>query len=989
MTSTPRRRSNFPFLVVVPSLLTCVLQAQTPEQTEFFEKKVRPVLAQNCQGCHNAKMKVAGLDLSTSAGFYAGGQSGPVFDPDNIENSRLLKAVSYDDSLKMPPAGKLKSAELEDLAEWVKMGAPWPGHDGAVAAPAVTAKKKEFTPEQKAFWAFQPVKDPALPPVKDLKWVQSPVDRFILAKLEQKGLKPAAPADKLTLLRRATYDLTGLPPTQAEIQAFLQDSSPKAFETVVDRLLASPRYGERWGRHWLDVARYADSTGNDEDHRYPYAWRYRDYVIQAFNQDLPYDRFVKEQLAGDLLPPRGGEKFNREGMVATGFLALGAKALAQVDKQKMMYDIYDEQVDVTSKAFLGVTMSCARCHDHKFDPVLSKDYYSWVGMFASVKDFSGPALKPGVGAPLYRPLVSDQDFAAYQAGQAKVGLARLAIDEYTDRIAAPQQQALASHLAEYMLATRLVAPDGKNAAETAKDKGLDEAILRKWMKLLNAPTEQKKEEAGKVAETPKTFLDEWRKATPETADQVAHQYQAQYLGALAKFDEAEAKFRAETRKKLEANQMANGRVGFDGKKEPFFNAVHNANGPFAIKEPKFSEEERAEVAKMRAAMDEVKKSVPPEPDMADAIAEDTPVSQKVLIRGDYHNAGEDAPRAVPAILTGVTKPPAKFTGSGRLELANWLVEPQHPLTARVMVNRLWTWHFGEGIVNTPDNFGKMGGRPSHPELLDYLAKRFVENGWSVKKMQRMIMLSSTYQMSTEGSAKSMEADPEDTMISRFPRQRLGVEEIRDAMLTMDGTLDLTMGGTLQTGTGTDGENAAGRMSLNPEVLKRRTVYLPLRRANLPTLLNLFDFGDATTVTGKRSLTNVAPQALFMMNSEFVNERAKNIAKALLDNAGLSNRERVEEMYLRVLDRQAGSGRDRFRVYLYGRPEAEVPRGGSGCVAEFLPHFAGLKRIYLLGLRGTLWNSSDVYSTVRNGRFRAAQCCAPPDAASDFWDWPGC
>jgi cytochrome c551/c552 len=893
MTSTRSRCSTALSSVLAASAFLGAAAAQTPAQTEFFEKKVRPVLANSCQGCHNAKLKTAGLDLSTAAGFYAGGQSGPEFDSDKLEDSRILKAIGYDESLKMPPTGKLKKDELDDLTEWVKMGAPWPGHDHDSAPAPATAVKKEFTPAQKSFWAFQPVKDPAPPKVANQKWIQSPVDRFILAKLEEKGLKPAPPAGKLTLLRRATFDLTGLPPTAQELQAFVDDQSPKAFEKVVDRLLASPRYGERWGRHWLDVARYADSTGNDEDHRYPYSWRYRDYVIEAFNQDLPYSQFLREQIAGDLLPPGPNEKFNRRGMVATGFLALGAKALAQVDKQKMMYDIYDEQVDVTSKAFMGVTMACARCHDHKFDPILTKDYYSWVGTFASVKDFSNPALKPGVSAPLYRPLVPEAEYQAYQAGQAKIALAKLAIDEFTDKQLAAYQSELASHLADYMLAARQVAPDSKNLPDIAKEKKLNPDLLTKWVAFFTQPEKE-----------PRPFLDEWRSAPPEKLTEVAEAYQKRYREGLDKWNKTVDNFHAGNRKKLEANGMAAARLKFDGGKgDRFFGAVYSGGGPFMADEKVLTADAKAQVAKLREAMAEVKQGAPPEPDMADAIAEDTAANQKVLIRGDYHNLGEDAPRAIPAILTNVTTPPAKFTGSGRLELANWLTEPEHPLTSRVMVNRLWTWHFGEGIVNTPDNFGRMGGRPSHPELLDYLAKRFVESGWSVKAMQRMIMLSSTYQMSSDGDAKSVEADPEDTLLSRFQRQRLSVEQMRDGMLAIDGTLDLTMGGTLQNGSGGDSENGAGRLSLNPETVKRRTVYLPLRRANLPSILNLFDFGDATTEMGKRSLTNVAPQALFMMNSEFVTERAKNIAKAVLDNAKLSNRERVEQMYFEVLDRK--------------------------------------------------------------------------------------
>jgi hypothetical protein len=312
---------------------------------------------------------------------------------------------------------------------------------------------------------------------------------------------------------------------------------------------------------------------------------------------------------------------------------------------------------------------------------------------------------------------------------------------------------------------------------------------------------------------------------------------------------------------------------------------------------------KEQIAKLRAGVEELKKVGPPEPNMADAVTEDKPVSQKVLLRGDYNNPGDDAPRAVPAVLTKVAPAPDEFHGSGRLQFAEWLTRPENPLPARVMVNRLWMWHYGEGIVATPDNFGKMGGRPTNPELLDYLASSFVQSGWSIKKVQRTMMLTNAYQMATDTDSKSMEADPENALLSRFNRRRLDVEEIRDGMLALDSTLDSTMGGTLQTGFGTDSENSAGRLSLNPETVKRRTVYLPVRRSNLPMLLNLFDFGDATTVNGKRALTNVAPQALFMMNSEFVSGRAKNIAKSLLDNAQLSNHRRLEDLYLTVIDRK--------------------------------------------------------------------------------------
>jgi hypothetical protein len=873
---------TFAFLTI---LAAGTAYGQTPEQLEYFEKNVRPVLVSSCQPCHNAKSKSSGLDLSSAAGFMAGGAGGTLIARDQLESSHLLQVIGYEDALKMPPMGKLKADQIEALTNWVKMGAPWPGADMSAAIVPPTPKK-EFTEEQKSFWAFQKVKDPAVPKIENASWVRTPIDAFILAKLEEKGLKPAQPATKTALLRRATFDLTGLPPTAQEIDAFLADNSPKAFEKVIDRLLDSPRYGERWGRHWLDVARYADSTGNDEDHRYPYAWRYRDYVIDTFNKDLPYDRFVREQIAGDLLPPAANETFNTRGMVATGFLALGAKALAQVDKKKMLYDVWDEQVDVTSRAFLGMTVACARCHDHKFDPILTKDYYSMVGMFASTRSFE--KTNQGVASLLYRPLVSEPDFKAYQAHQAKVALINLQAEGIIAAEIQKSAEKASQHVADYMLAAR----------NGVQDNNLDPALLNKWVKLLTAKPEK--------GSTDKPFLTEWDTATPETAPAIAQTYQLRYQAALAEHFKSVAKTHAATRRKLEAGDPVKETIKADGK-DPFYNAVFAGNGPLAIqprdREKLLTDAQWEELYTIRSQADALKKAGPADPDMADAVSEDKPVQQKVLLRGDYNNPGEDAPRGVPTILTKVEPPPTTFNGSGRLEVANWIASPQNPMTARVMVNRVWMWHFGEGIVATPDNFGKMGARPTHPELLDYLANRFIEGGWSVKKLHRTIMLSSAYQMSTDTDDKTMVADPENALISRFNRQRLDVEEIRDSMLAIDGTLDSTMGGTLQSGFGTDGENSSGRLSLNPETVKRRTVYLPLRRSNLSTLLNLYDFGDATTVNGKRAQTNVAPQALFMMNSQFVTERAKNVTKALLDNKSLTDRERMQEMFIKALNRK--------------------------------------------------------------------------------------
>ena len=894
--------------IVLPVLLWMLalpVWAQTQSSTDFFEKKIRPVLAENCQGCHNAKLKTAGLDLSSAAGFAQGGQSGPAAVAGKPAESRLIRAVGYGETLKMPPTGKLTAEQVADLTAWVQTGAVWPGAEGA-AAPAVRPPSRQFTAAEKTFWAFQPVKDSPLPAVKNQDWIQSPIDRFVLARLEEKGLAPAPPADKISLLRRVTFDLTGLPPTESEVRAFLADRSPDAYRNVVERLLASPRYGERWGRHWLDVARYADSTGNDEDHRYPYAWRYRDYVIDAFNNDVPYDRFIREQVAGDLLPSPDGKPLNTRGLVATGLLALGPKALAQKDKPKMLYDIYDEQVDVVSKAFLGLTVSCARCHDHKFDPILTRDYYSMGAIFANTRDFAN--VGDGVSKMLYRPLVPRAQYEQYQAYQRQVSQAALAVEDLIDQENDAYLHGLTPHLAEYMLAARRVYSGGGAPADIARETNLKEDVLRKWVEYLKPSPESK------------PHLNAWRDAPADKAAEAAEVYQKGFETRAAAWAKTLGAYRARARKMLmDRNMPPPPKPEFDAATDPFFFDVNFGAGPFAIPAKDadrfYRPEAREQLKKLRAALDELKRDAPPEPAMACAVEEGDPVKQKVFVRGDYNNPGEEAPQAFPKILMINARQPEIASGSGRDRLAEWLASPSNPLPARVMVNRVWQWHFGEGIVRTPDNFGKMGERPTHPELLDYLASRFVESGWSVKALQRTILLSSAYRMSSEAPEASVEADPENKLLTRFNRRRLDVEEIHDGMLAIEGSLDLTMGGTLQHGFGTDKENSADRLSLNPEALRRRTVYLPLRRANLPTLLNLFDFGDATTVTGKRSLTNVAPQALFMMNSDFVAERALSVAQSIRKN-GATPGQAIERAYWRILDRPpAPAESDRGLTYI--------------------------------------------------------------------------
>jgi hypothetical protein len=908
---------------------------QSAAQVDYFEKNVRPVFVKNCQMCHNAKAKTSQLDLTSAAGFLAGGASGPIFSKEHPEDSRILKAIGYEENLKMPPMGKLPAEDIARITEWVKMGAPWPGSDQTAAEQSPPKPPVTFTAEQKSFWAFQAPKDPSPPAVKDTAWVRNAVDQFVLAKLEEKGLKPAPPADKTTLLRRATFDLTGLPPTPEQIRDFLNDQSPDAFQKVIDRLLASPQYGERWGRHWLDVARYADSTGNDEDHRYPYAWRYRDYVIESFNQDLPYNQFVREQVAGDLLPGPDADTPNRRGIVATGFLALGAKALAQTDKKKMLYDVYDEQVDVTSRAFLGLTVACARCHNHKFDPILTKDYYALVSMFASTKDFARD--DTGVAELLYVPLVPKQQYAIYKEHQDRMAALRTAIEAIDSREQVKFVREHGQHLSDYMLVARSVYVDGKTTTDAAAAANLDEPVLKVWVHYLK--------EGSKAHPQ----LADWDNSSQEQLNATAAAYQKRFQ---ARFDEWAVgldKWQADVQAAVASKTKPPEKPHFEPGKDQFFYEVFE-NGPFSFEDNEEdgkpvkvkaiehirSVDAKDQIAAIQSQLSEMKASAPPEPDMACAVVEGQSVDQKVLVRGDYNNPGEDAPKGFPTILARPTDSPIK-TNSGRLELATWLAAADNPLPARVMVNRLWGWHFGEGIVRTPDNFGKMGDRPANPDLLDYLAHRFVDGGWSVKNMQRLIMLSNTYQMASDTDDRNAEADPENRLMTRFNRQRLEVEEVRDGVLALDGTLDPSMGGTLQKGTGTDSENSANRLSLDPLKLTRRTVYLPLRRANLPTLLNLFDFGDATTVNGKRTITNVAPQALFAMNSEFGFEHSRKLAEMLLAMPEESAGRRVEAAYLRILNRAPSSQEvDGALTYIrkyeteYGKEKPDLEAWQSFC-----------------------------------------------------------
>jgi cytochrome c553 len=747
------------FLALAACLHTNALFA-APDGSAFFEKKVRPVLVEKCVSCHGEKKQAGGLRVDSRKALLTGGDRGPALVPNKPEQSLLVQAIRHNEELKMPQKTKLPQADIAAIAEWVKLGAPWPDDSAPATPTASKGGERVFTAEEKAFWAFQPVKRPAVPEVKNKSWVKNPIDPFILSKLEAAGMKPAGEADRRTLLRRVTFDLTGLPPTIEELEAFLRDARPDAWERVVERLLASPAYGERQGRRWLDVARYADSNGMDENLSYANAWRYRDWVIKSFNEDVPYNRFIRDQIAGDLVP--GGTDAERaDRLTATGFLLVGPKMLAEDDPMKMRMDIIDEQLDTAGQAILGLTLGCARCHDHKFDPITAADYYGLAGFFYSTKSMKNYSV-----------------------------------------VAVWNERSIAS------------------ASETA---------------------------------------------------------------ALAEFD-----------KKLAAKksaQAAQDKPGFRGVLG--FAAV--ANHERHRKENAAFEKTRPKIAEVMAVEDEKK-----------------PQNLKVHLRGNHLTLGAEAPRRFPKIISDA---PLSLGSerSGRLEFAEWMAKPENPLTARVMANRIWAGHFGTGIVRTPDNFGRLGERPTHPELLDFLASEFTKSGWSVKSLHRLIVNSNAYRMAS--SATILQADPENRLYSHFNRRRLEAEELRDALFATAGTLDRTPGGTLlpvpnrQYVTSTANRNFEGYQSM------RRAVYLPVIRSAIYDVFQTFDFPDPSVPNGNRSTTTVPTQALMLMNGQVTDRAAESLAKVLLAKPG-DDAARIGEAYRLTLGRDVRSAEvEKVQAYL--------------------------------------------------------------------------
>jgi hypothetical protein len=810
-------------LGILIALCVCALADQRDE----FESKVRPILVKHCHQCHTLS-KLGGLRLDSRESILQGGVSGPAAIPGKPRDSLISKAIAYTGERKMPPLGKLDPGEIETLEKWIADGLYWPPNETPPAKPAGYT----ITPEQRKWWAFQPVRKPAPPEVKDAAWPRTPIDRFILARLEADGLTPAPPASRRLWLRRVSLNLTGLPPAPEEIDAFLADTSPGAEEKVVDRLLASPHYGERWGRHWLDVARYSDDKLNStQDEPYANAFRYRDWVIRAFNEDMPYNLFVKAQIAGDRMESKTPEQYEP----GLGFFALSP-------------EFQDDRVDALTRGFLGITVACAQCHDHKFDPIPTKDFYALQGVFASSKVHETP-------------LAPKEEVDAWQERKQEVDKQQETLKRFHEQMTAQIGEMLASRTADYLLAARGL----------RKDDGLDAETLARWKKLLAEPRKDY------------PYLDRWFKAPPGEVPAEAKRLERDILDLIEQKRKVDKENEIRLGLDPSRNDLANANlVSLPRDRYAFWRDLFgpqqkDSAGFFTSPDgvyyygPKNIErflqgEWKAYHERQKARLDELKKALPPQYPFLHTLRDsDKPADIPIAIRGDRNNKGEIAPRAFLSVLCD--SEPKRFThGSGRLDLAEAIASPDNPLTARVFVNRVWHHHFGRGIVATPSNFGLLGEKPTHAELLDYLAARFIESGWSGKALHKEIVLSSVYRTSAERIGANQRKDPENRWLWRYPRRRMDIETIRDAMLSVSGTLDTTAGGKAEP---LDEKN------------RRRTVYGFVSRRKLNPVLALFDFPNPNNTAEQRIPTNVAPQRLFFFNSAFVERQAK----ALADRAG--------------------------------------------------------------------------------------------------------
>jgi hypothetical protein len=847
----------------------------------FFEKEVRPVLIQYCYGCHSAEAKIkGGLRLDTREGLIRGGDSGSAIIAGDSEASLLIEAVNYKNrDLQMPPKNPLPPAAVAALKQWIESGAADPRGETVDDVSSEVQAKGMSVDDGRKFWSFRPVIDPPVPDVRDRRRIRNPIDAFVFSRLEDQGLAPAPQADKVTLIRRVTQNLIGLPPSPEEIDAFLDDDSSDAWDTVVDRLLNSPHYGVRWGRHWLDVARYADSNGLDENLGYGQAWRYRDYVVDSFNADKPFDRFLIEQVAGDLLPDA-----NRQTKTATGFLALGAKVLAEPDRQKLEMDIIDEQIDMLGKSFMGMTLGCVRCHDHKFDPIMQTDYYALAAIFKSTKTL-GDSNQGAIKHWYEHSFATEEERSQLKEIDAKIAEKKKAASSFKNAVIAKLRSDARAKVVDYLVAAAQfdVATPLTRVAEIAEPLGLHPRILHHCRMHLDFHGDDP------------LFTTWHRFAASGQHQRIRDHYQALFQraeSALADARKENPKTKVLSDPRLEAARAAiddvTGLLAVPSKEEFAFDAETLAEYRRLMDAARTCESNSAdETAAMGVCDGEVVSRLP------------------IHIRGSYKNLGESVRRDFPLVMRlSSVRPVFPIGESGRLELARWMADTRHPLTARVMVNRIWSWHFGVGLVRTTENFGRLGDRPSHPLLLDWLAMRFMEGGWSIKDLHRLILQSEVYRLASshEQAERYIIIDPENRLLWKANLRRLEAEQIRDSILAVAGRLDRKIGGkTLPLRNRQFVFNHTSEDHTKYDSL-RRALYLPVIRNNLYAFFSQFDYPDPTMPTGARSTTVIAPQNLLLMNYQLVMDSADAFAKATALET-TDDLQRIALAYRRTLGRE--------------------------------------------------------------------------------------
>ena len=916
----------------LPGIRYCVvlagaiaLQAQNPQASspDFFESKIRPILANSCYSCHTGSA-LGGLRVDSREAMLKGGTRGPVLVPGDPQKSLLIQAVRQTDpKLKMPMGGKLSDSEIADLEAWVKAGASWPA-----TAPIAKAEKSVVAPEARKFWSFQPLADPKPPEVKNTAWPKTAIDRFVLAKLEQQQLKPVHPAAKRVLIRRASLDLIGLPPTPEEVEAFEKDDSPDAFSKVIDRLLASPHYGERWGRFWLDIARYGEDDYRSLDpmrrgyNPYPNAYIYRDWVIQAFNDDMPYDQFVKAQIAGDLMD----EKARYKTLPATGFLGLGPWYYDNGAVEVTHADERHDRVDVVTRGFLGLTVACARCHDHKYDPIPTTDYYSLAGVFLNTAYHEYPAAPKSV---------VDQ----FKKIEDEIEQKQKMLADMQQNLSTQLSESLAFESAKYILAAWEVTGDQKKDLSTVvDDKRLDYELLERWIKYLGRETKNY------------PYLKPWQEmmkkggGNSRDAQKLAQELQDKIVAVmLAKREMREeneiiaAKALPSAKKKKLANKpdefITNDdfcpgcglqlktlpledmnfwteifQRDLDGADPQVQPGVRTKPGLLLFRgwglEHRVGPEAQALMAGVRKDLEAERKKLEPHyPYLHGVIDSEKPVNLPVALRGSPYNNGPEVPRHFLSVLS--PGDPQPFTqGSGRLELADDIMA--QPIAMRVIVNRIWKQHFGTGIVDTPSNFGVTGERPTNPELLEYLAGRFAHDGMSIKKLHREIMLSSVYQLSTDLDQHDYEKDSGNRYYWRANRLRMDAEQVRDSILMAAGNLDDSPGGP--------------SVELSP-AFTRRTVYGKVSRYKMDEYLQLFDFPSPNISAEKRFSTTVPLQRLFLMNSDFMQIESEKLAQQV--TAEPDNTARVKKLYRIIYNREPTEPELKLAIdYLHSEPMHE-------------------------------------------------------------------